>query len=226
MPLDLQAKLLRVLQDREFTRIGGSDLIRVDVRLIAATNQDLQNLIRERKFREDLFFRIHTLPIHLPPLRERKVDIPLLASHFLLRFCEENGLPIPRMSASFTETILRSQWPGNVRELQNYIERSIVMSPGPVLDPLVQPSDLEPKRSSRQSSAKSASTPEGLPANLKAASRETERALILKALEDSAGNQRRAAAILGLPEPTLRYRMRRLGIPRVGGKERPSGKRP
>jgi transcriptional regulator with GAF, ATPase, and Fis domain len=215
MPLDLQAKLLRVLQDREFTRIGGSDLIRVDVRLIAATNQDLQGLIEDRKFREDLFFRIHMLPIHLPPLRDRKVDVPLLANHFLLKFCDENGLPVPRMSASFTATLLRSQWPGNVRELQNYIERSVVMSPGTVLEPVVQPSDLDTRRVPRPSPAKAPHETEGqVSTDLKTASRENERTLILRALEDASGNQRRAAAILGVPEPTLRYRMRRLGISR------------
>ncbi len=215
MPPALQVKLLRVLQEREFTRIGGSAVVRVDVRLITATHRDLDELIREGKFREDLYFRIQGLPIHLPPLRERKADIPLLARHFLERACEDAHLPIPRMSAEFQTTLLRSNWPGNVRELQNYIERSLVMSAGPVLEPIVLPSDLEPQRPSRPRRTPEVASPmeaTGPPADLKVALEEVERRWIRAAIAEAAGNQRRAAAMLGMAEPTLRYRMGKLGI--------------
>jgi Nif-specific regulatory protein len=215
MPLSLQAKLLRVLQEREFSRLGGSKVVRVDIRLIAATNQDLRQLIRDGRFREDLYFRVHTLPIHIAPLRERKVDIPILASHFLHRFCEENGLPVPRISSAFTAAILGHSWPGNVRELQNYIERSVVMSRGPILEPVVLPTESDPGASIGTEAipslaAQSPATP--LPDSLKQALEDTERRWILETLERFEGNQRKAARALGVVEPTLRYRMGRLGI--------------
>jgi transcriptional regulator with GAF, ATPase, and Fis domain len=218
MPLSLQAKLLRVLQEREFTRLGGSRVLRVDIRLIAATNQDLRLLIREKRFREDLFFRISTLPMQLPPLRDRRVDIPILARHFLERFCEENGLPVPRVSPAFTATLLRSRWPGNVRELQNYVERAVVMSRGPVLEPVVLPSDLEPgaqvalAKASEGSATHGPLDAGGPPPDLKAALEDIERRWIERALEKNGGNQRQAARDLGILEATLRYRIGRLGI--------------
>lgn len=216
MPLSLQAKLLRVLQEREFVRVGGSRTLRVDVRVIAATNQDLQALIRDGRFREDLYFRLNTLPIYLPPLRERKVDIIPLATHFLRRFCEENQLSLPRMSAEFRGTLLRSDWPGNVRELQNYIERSVIVSPGPTLEPVVLPEDLQPQVESTAARATTSGQPApggaSPPGNLKAALEDVERHWILAALAAAGGNQRQAAAQLGVAEPTLRYRMGRLGV--------------
>ncbi len=218
MPLSLQAKLLRVLQEREFNRLGGSKVIRVDIRLIAATNQDLRHLIREGRFREDLFFRIYTLPIHIAPLRERKVDVPVLAKHFLERFCEENGIPVPRMSSGFVDVLLRSNWTGNVRELQNYIERSVVMSRQPILEPTVLPSDLESDPAfsgevkAASTSSDSNSPASQLPSDLKRAIEDLERQWILLALDQWSGNQRQAARALGVMEPTLRYRIARLGI--------------
>ncbi|MGH7725896.1 MAG: sigma 54-interacting transcriptional regulator [Candidatus Eiseniibacteriota bacterium] len=223
MPITLQTKLLRVLQEREFTRIGGSRVIRVDIRLIAATNQDLKQLIRDQKFREDLYFRVSTFPIHVPPIRERKVDIPLLAQHFVGRFCEENGLPVPRMSADFMAVLLRASWPGNVRELQNYIERSVVMSRAPVLEPVVLPGDLGEPKALELSLGSGPAASESLPADIKTALEDIERQWILRALEESSGNQRRAARVLGVLEPTLRYRISRLGIP--GGRTKNSSGR-
>lgn len=189
--------------------------MKVDVRLIAATNQDLQGLIAEGRFREDLFFRIQMLPIHLPPLRDRKIDVPLLARHFLQKFCEDNSLPVPRMSAEFQTVLLRSSWPGNVRELQSYVERSVIMSPGIAVEPVVLPSDLEPARHGRKRSH--GALPETMepatpPADLRAALEDVERRWIRAALDSMGGNQRQAATILGMAEPTLRYRMGRLGL--------------
>lgn len=215
MPLSLQAKLLRVLQEREFVRIGGTRVIRVDFRLIAATNKDLQTLIKDGAFREDLYFRLSTLPLHLPPLRDRKVDVIPLAEHFLRRFCEENSLPEPRMTAEFRASLLRSMWPGNVRELQNHIERSVIMSPGSTLEPIVLPSDLD-AASTRAEAGRGRTTvqvdPDAAPGNLKAALEDAERRWIRSALRTAEGNQRQAATLLGIAEPTLRYRMSRLRI--------------
>jgi transcriptional regulator with GAF, ATPase, and Fis domain len=215
MPLGLQAKLLRVLQEHEFIRVGGTKAISADFRLITATNQDLRKMIREQRFREDLYFRIHQLPIELPPLHERRIDIPLLAEHFIRKYCEENGRPVPRMSKAFVTTLLRSKWPGNVRELQYYVERVVVMSTGPVIEPIFLPSDLaeEAKRS------RSAQIPEFNPelsSDLKSALVDFESAWITRALETSNWNQREAARKLGLVEATLRYRMRGLGISTPG----------
>jgi DNA-binding NtrC family response regulator len=143
LPLFVQAKLLRVLQEREFAPIGSGKVRRVDFRLISATNQDLQNLMDRGMFRSDLFHRIHTMRIHIPPLRERRIDILLLAEHFLEKFCEENGRPLPTISSQLKSVLMQSGWPGNVRELQNYIERLAVMCQGPVLETVVVPSDME-----------------------------------------------------------------------------------
>ena len=230
MPLHLQAQLLRVLQEREFSRLGGRKLVRVDIRLIAATNQDLRQKIREQRFREDLYFRINTLPIHVPPLRERKIDIPLLADHFLRRFCEENGRPVPEMSPEFRAVLLQSSWPGNVRELQNYIERCVVMARGAVLHPTFRPSDLDaagagptgPQEPAGQTPIDELLDPQGS-RELKGALEDVERLLILRALAACAGNQSKAARALAIAEPTLRYRMGRLGIGPSKPGRRPGG---
>ncbi len=126
--LAMQSKLLRFIQEREFTPVGGTKLKKVDVRLIAATNKNLQEKIKEGTFREDLFYRLNIVPIHLPPLRERQEDIPLLAQHFLIKYCREMGKNPKRISPAVMERLMRYSWPGNVRELENIIERAVIMS--------------------------------------------------------------------------------------------------
>ncbi len=214
MPTGLQAKLLRVLQEREFVRVGTTGrVVQVDVRLIAATNKDLTQMIREGPFREDLFFRLHALPIHIAPLRERKADILPLAEYFLRRFCEENSLPLPALSAEFKAELHRHDWPGNVRELQHFIERAVVMSPGATLKstgPIAEfgsgwfrsPTAAIPPSSSDLKVGQT----------LKDALEDFEERVIRGALEKAKGNQRQAAKALGLVEPTLRYKMGKLQI--------------
>ncbi|MDP2735559.1 MAG: sigma-54 dependent transcriptional regulator, partial [bacterium] len=126
--VETQAKLLRVLQEREFIALGGTETIRVDVRILAATNVDLERLVKEEKFREDLYYRLNVITISLPPLRERKEDIPLLCDHFFQKYCEENAKPLRRFSAEAMKVLLDYDWPGNVRELENAVERAVVLS--------------------------------------------------------------------------------------------------
>jgi Nif-specific regulatory protein len=212
MPLGIQAKLLRVLQEREFVRVGTTGrVVRIDVRLIAATNQDLPQLIREGRFREDLFFRLHALPIHIAPLRERKADIIPLAEHFLQKFCEENGRPLPSLSPEFKAALLRYGWPGNVRELQHNIERAVVMSPGSTLKTFDPKSDIGLTSLTSLDSPPSASDLKS-GESLKEAVERFETRVIRRALERAKWNQRQAARDLGLVEPTLRYRMSKLAI--------------
>lgn len=224
MPVIVQMKLLRVIQEREFTPIGGTKVRPVDFRLISATHQDLRKLIGDGRFRDDLYFRIHHLAIHIPPLRERKIDILLLADHFLQKFCEENSRPIPQMSPEFKATLLKSRWDGNVRELQYYVERIAVMSSGATLDPIFLPRDLDEISKAGEAGAQSGGQL-GLDsaAPHRTAVDEFERNRILQALAASHGNQRQAAAALGMKESTFRYSLRKLGImpDRTSARRRP-----
>ncbi len=193
LPLPLQAKLLRFLQYKEFERLGGNQTIRVDVRIIAATNKDLREEIREGKFREDLFYRLHVFPIHIPPLRERKEDIPLLAQHFL-----SHHYPRVEISSSALEVMLQYPWPGNVRELENALEHAaLVCKGGKILpeDLPLNPLPLLPPFSPQEMSLEN-----------------MERRLIEEALKITGGNQSRAARILGITRRTLIYRMKKYGI--------------
>jgi DNA-binding NtrC family response regulator len=208
MPRDLQARLLRVLQEREFLRVGGRKPIPFRGRVIAATNADLQERVREGRFREDLFYRVRRLVIQIPPLHERRGDLPALARFFVERFCAVHEREIPTLSPALLDTLRRSNWPGNVRELENYLESLLVMSDDPVLEPLTLPSDLE--------TSAEGSNPPGLASlsgsgasNLTEALAQYERGLIDQAIQRAGGNQSRAARLLGVPEPTLRYRLRR-----------------
>ena len=130
IPLETQPKLLRVIQEREFMRLGGVETIKVDVRIIAATNVDLQQMMEDGRFREDLFYRLHVITIQLPPLRERKDDIPLLVQHFLQKYGEENGKPGLELAPDALDLLMDYDWPGNVRELENVIERAVVLTQG------------------------------------------------------------------------------------------------
>jgi formate hydrogenlyase transcriptional activator len=204
LPLELQPKLLRVLQDREFERLGGTRTRRTDARLIAATNRDLAALVDAQQFRADLFYRVHVFPVHVPPLRERPDDIPLLVRHFAQQFARRLGKPIATIPADTMQGLIRYPWPGNIRELQNIVERAVILSPGPVLQ--VPLADLKPP------------APGGSPTNpdtLEAAERQHILA-VLEATQWVLGGPNGAAVRLGLKRSTLQFRLRKLGIARPG----------
>jgi len=214
IPLELQTKLLRVLQEREFERLGSSQTLRTDARLIAATNRDLEAMVREQEFRSDLFFRLNVFPVHVPPLRQREGDIPFLVRHFAQQFSRRMNKMIETISSATMDSLCRYHWPGNVRELQNVIERAVIISTGPVLD--LDVADLQFPKATR---------PEERPATPKSPTNgalhdvleETERRHILDALQQSnwvvAGGHG-AAARLGMKRTTLQKRMHKLGIAR------------
>ena len=200
LPLELQPKLLRVLQEKQFERLGGGRTIHVDVRIIAATNQDLWRMVQEKKFRADLYYRLNVFPITLPPLREREGDIPLLIKHFVQKFAQRQGKSIEQIPNEVMEDLRRHDWPGNIRELQNVIERAVIMTTGPVLDP----------RTVEISAQNIASSPirtlaDAQRAHIAATLRETNGVI---------GGRRGAAAQLGLPRTTLITMMQRHGISR------------
>jgi formate hydrogenlyase transcriptional activator len=213
IPLELQTKLLRVLQEREFERLGSSRTLRTDARLIAATNRDLEAMVSEEKFRSDLFFRLNVFPVHVPPLRERQGDIPLLVRHFTQQFSRRMKKVMETIPSAAMEALSRYHWPGNIRELQNVIERAVIISAGPALS--IDVSDLKfPK----------AGPPVEKPASPKPANgalhsllEETERQQILKALKESnwvVAGPNGAAAHLGMKRSTLQLRMHKLAISR------------
>ena len=194
--LSMQSKLLRFLQEHEIKRVGGTESIKVDVRIIAATNQPLEPLIKSGKFREDLFDRLNVVTITLPPLRERKEDIPFLANHFLQKFSEENHKDISHLSPEALEILNRYSWPGNVRELEHTVERAVIFS----IHPMILPEDL-PKKLFEESKAPEILIPEK-PLSL----RELEKRYALKVLQETGGNKKKASEILGIDRVTL-YRI-------------------
>ena len=202
LPLELQAKLLRVLQEGEFDRVGGTQTLKADVRVIAATNRDLEKAIREEKYRMDLYFRLNVFPLELPPLRERKGDIELLARRFTLKFAQKLGKRIEEISPKAMEALLAYPWPGNVRELENIIERGVILCQGSQLEA----GEWLPKPLAFS-----------LPSSRITTLEEREREHILKALEHTgwkvSGNGG-AAVLLGLKPTTLEARMKKLGIRR------------
>ncbi len=205
-----QAKLLRVLQEREFTRIGGVQPIKVDVRIIAATNKNLDDLVRRGMFREDLYYRINVISLYLPPLRERGEDIPLLAKHFLDKRIEEEKRPPQEFSKEAIELLCRYPWPGNVRELENVVEQAILWSQGATILPEHLPASL---RSDSRSSSLREDTLAGR-LSLEKAVMEFEREIILDALKRTNYVQTHAANLLGISRRMLKYRMDTLGISR------------
>jgi len=200
----IQTKLLRVLQEREFEPLGSSRTVKVDVRLIAATNKDLSKEIKEGRFREDLFYRLNVIPIHLPPLRDRKEDIPILANHFLSLYSEKNKKDIKEISPKALDLLIRYDWPGNIRELENCLERAVIVARGE----LIAPVDLPPSIQNLPAGKEDAEIlfPAGI--NLQ----EAEKALILKTLEDAGGNRSRAAEILGINRRTLQMKLKEYGM--------------
>lgn len=203
-----QAKLLRVLQEREFTRIGGIQPIKVDVRIIAATNKNLDDLVRRGTFREDLYYRINVISLYLPPLRERGEDIPLLAKHFLDKRIEEEKRPHQEFSKEAIELLTRYPWPGNVRELENVVEQALLWSQGATILPEHLPNSL---RSDNRSSSLREDTLAGR-LSLEKAVMEFEREIILDALKRTNYVQTHAANLLGISRRMLKYRMDTLGI--------------
>jgi two-component system response regulator PilR (NtrC family) len=208
IPPDTQAKLLRVMQEREFMRLGGMDTIKVDVRIIAATNCDLRQMVDDGRFREDLFYRLHVINILLPPLRQRKEDIPLLTQHFLEKYAEENNKPDIEITPDALDLLTDYDWPGNVRELENVIERAVVLSTRPRID-----SDLIPDHI-RSAPAfhipKFAVPPEGI--SFKDVITNVEKRLIESTLEAAGGVQKRAAELLRIKPTTLNEMIKRYEI--------------
>ena len=224
IPLELQTKLLRVLQEREFERLGSSKTLRTDARLIAATNRNLEAMVAEQKFRSDLFFRINVFPVYVPSLRERDADIPFLVRHFTQQFSRRMNKVIDAIPSATMDALRRYQWPGNIRELQNMIERAVIVSTGPVLSLDVADLKLAPASSSQRKVFEEKVFEEKAPASdsktdgaLRDVLHRTERQKILEALERSnwvVAGPKGAAAQLGTKRSTLQQKIRKLGITR------------
>jgi two-component system response regulator AtoC len=202
--LSIQVKLLRFLQEHEIKRVGGTETLKVDVRVIAATNQPLEPLVKNGKFREDLFDRLNVVTLLLAPLRERKEDIPLLANHFLQKFIEENHKNISHISPEALEILMQYPWPGNVRELENTIERAVIFSIHPIILPEDFPQKLLESVSEREEE-KSGGKPPPHPEKLLPL-KTIEKSYVLRVLEETKGNKKKAAEILGIDRTTL-YRI-------------------
>lgn len=199
MPLEAQAKMLRVLQERQFERVGGVRPIRVDVRFIAATNKEMEHLVQSGEFREDLYFRLNVFPLHMPPLRARREDIPLLAQHFLA------GSSATEISSRAMQILLSYHWPGNVRELRNVIERAAVLTENGVIEPFHLPAGMQPALNVKGIPSSAGSSIDERIAAL-------EKALIIEALNRTAGVQARAAELLGINQRSLWHRIKKQGI--------------
>ena len=209
VPLETQAKLLRVIQERDFMRLGGMETIKVDVRIIAATNVDLRKMMEDGRFREDLFYRLHVISIQLPPLRDRKDDIPLLTQNFLNKYGEENRKPGLELTPEAIDLISDYDWPGNVRELENVIERAVVLSSGPKIDADLVPEHVR-KSTSRQLPPQFVVPPEGI--SFKDVITDFEKRLIESTLEAAGGVQKRAAELLHIKPTTLNEMIKRYDI--------------
>lgn len=205
--METQSKLLRVMQEREFMRLGGTKTIKVDVRVVAATNSDLEELIQERRFRQDLFYRLNVIKIELPSLRERKEDIPLLVKHFLDMYSQENNKEIEGVTPDVMEILIGHDWPGNIRELENLIERAIVLTKSKV----ITRDNLPPFLVSAPDKGLALS-PSGQELNLKENLKSIQKKAILRALKQSNGVQKKAASLLGVKATTLNEMIKRLKI--------------
>jgi DNA-binding NtrC family response regulator len=204
IPLSTQVKLLRVLESGELQRVGGSETIRVNVRLIAATNRDLRQEVREGAFREDLFYRLNVFHIPVPALAERRDDIPLLAEHFIRKYNVRHGRHVQRISATALRQLEAHTWPGNIRELEHVIERAIILCRGEVIDTISLP---EPDLTA---AAEASLVPPGQ--SITDVLQETERRIIIEALKKASGVQARAADLIGISRSNLNYRIKKLGI--------------
>ncbi|HEV2498518.1 MAG TPA: sigma-54 dependent transcriptional regulator, partial [Terriglobia bacterium] len=209
VPPAIQVKLLRVLQEREFERLGGTKTLKVDVRLVAATNRDLRAALEQGTFREDLYYRLNVVPINIPPLREHKEDIPDLVRYFLERFAREAGKQIKGLTPSALKILMDFHWPGNVRELENIIERAVALSSGPEIDAPDIQLDLSPPKPLANGSA-SPFPPPGMTLE------QFEDEIIRESLRRAGGNKSQAARQLGLSRNALRYRLSKMGVPDEG----------
>ncbi len=205
-----QIKLLRVLQEREFERVGGTDPVRVDVRVIAATHRDLEDLIEKERFRSDLYYRLNVFPIHVPSLRERRTDIPLLVDHFIEKYGERAEKGVQRVSGPALDALMSHEWPGNVRELENCIERAVLMTP----DETIRVDHLPPTVQACLPAAQSVELEirEGRAGTLPAVLEALERRMIVKALESTNGNMAAAARELGITERVIGLRVEKYGL--------------
>lgn len=224
LDLTLQVKILRVLQEKEFERVGGAATTKVDVRIVAATNRDLEEEVAQGRFREDLFYRLNVIPIHLPPLRERDNDILLLVDHFLKIFCEQKQRPQLNLSTKTRDLLLAYSWPGNVRELENFMERiailceSSVVQPEDLPDKILQMTDLEKRPSRTVASTNGFSWPSlsdlhDRRQGLKDFLDEIEGRLLYDALHASGGVKNQAAELLGIKRTTLIEKLKKRNIP-------------
>jgi Nif-specific regulatory protein len=192
-----QTKFLRVLHEREFERVGGAQTLKANARILAATNRDLESAVGTGAFREDLYYRLNVVSIHLPPLRDRKSDIPILAEYFLERSAGANRKPVRRFSPGALELLMAYPWPGNVRELENAVERAVLVCTGPTLYPYHLPPNIQATGRGKGG------------ASLRAAVAQLEKELLTEALANAGGNQSRAARMLGISERMLRYKTRK-----------------
>ncbi|HUL22388.1 MAG TPA: sigma-54 dependent transcriptional regulator [Thermodesulfobacteriota bacterium] len=212
--LSIQAKLLRVLQEREFTPVGGTKVKKVDIRLIAATNKDLEKMIKEEAFREDLYYRLNIVPIYLPTLKERQEDIPLLAVHFLKKYAEEMGKTVKGFTPEAMEKMMRYPWPGNIRELENVVERTVVMIDDEMVrvEHLILPGQQEKEISENQIPATSEELKEIKKHMREKAVEDIEKAFVLSALERHQWNVTRAAEEVGMLRPNFQALMRKYNL--------------
>ena len=220
---ETQAKLLRVIQEREFMRLGGTETIKVDVRILAASNEDLRKLVREGRFREDLFHRLNVISIQLPPLRERKEDIPLLVTHFLGQFCRDNSKPLRSFTTGAMKLLMDYDWPGNIRELENAVERAVVLSTQDFMDVELLPESVRTREIVKGVRLQLAEFLPPLPGEIGSRGAvpppslfeildEVERRIIMDMLERTNWNQTEAAERFQIPLSTLNQKIKRLGI--------------
>jgi two-component system response regulator AtoC len=211
MSLPLQAKLLRALQEHEVERVGESKSFKVDIRVVAATNVDLKKLVKEGSFREDLFYRLNVIPILLPPLRERREDVPLLAQHFVMKSCRENGLPLKPIAQDTMRMLMNYNWPGNVRQFENAIEHAVALSlTANEISPAALPAEVRAGSEELAPSSVMTIPEEGI--NFTSVVSQLERSLIMKCLEKTGGNKRQAARLLQLSRTTFIDKLHRLNV--------------
>ena len=217
-PPAMQVKMLRAIQDKKIRRVGGTEEIEVDVRIVAATNRSLSALVREKRFREDLYYRLNVIPLHIPPLRERREDIPLLAGHFLDQFSREMGKAVAKISQEAMERLRQYAWPGNVRELENVIERAVALETTPAILVERLPESLQ---TPGPSLGPGATPPIAEGFSLDEHIRDLERRLLRRALDQAGGDRGEAARLLGITPRSLRYLLskHREGVPELANRQ-------